>query len=146
MSLDCLLKDLKEKAAYQEEQVCLLKGQLVTYDETLDKNYELNAEIDNLKQWIDDFERENEQIHSKLCNNIKVLEKKQKKAETDECLLARENSKLIDVHKRITEQLNTLKQCENNARNDIEDLETCYKRCQSESCEIQVSVIKIVFF
>lgn len=139
MSHDCLMKDLKEKTAHEEEQICMLKGKLVTYDETLNKKYELQAQVQNLKQWIESVQCKDKQIKNDLMNNCKAITKKLKKAEMDECLLIKENNKLAVVNCRITEQLNTLKQSKNNILHDIRDLETCLNCCQSESCKIQVS-------
>lgn len=146
MSHDQLLRDLKEKTAYQEEQIYILRKKLASLDEVIAKKEELQTQYNNLKRWIEDTKYKEKQMHNDLLVDYDKLSEKLTKAETAEGELKREKNKLTDVNDRITEQLNDLKQNENKILSENTNLKTSLKCVQSELHKVKVSVAKMSFF
>lgn len=140
MPLEQEMKDLKDKLACQDEQICRLKEKLTSHDKIVAQKDELQIEYKNLKQWLEDeFDNKYKKINTDLSKSLDSQKDKLKKAEMDNCKLRTENEKLIDVNERICEQLNAIQENEQKLRIEIDELEVCKSRDQSELCHTKVN-------
>lgn len=140
MSCGETIRNLKERACHQEEQIQKLREKLAIYDEVITKKEELQCKLNDVKRWIEDVELKEQLINTDLLNNLECHLKKLNKSEATICQLQAERSKLLDLNGSMTEQLRTLKQSEQKLLNSIEELKLCKKRIQSELSNANVSI------
>lgn len=140
MSYDQLIRDLKDKACCQEEQIHLLREKLVTYDKIISTKEELQNQLQDVKRWIEDIELKEKQINTDLLNNLECQTIKLKQSEIEVCQLQTERNRLLDLNDRLAEQIKALKDSEQKLINSIEELMICKKRLQFELSTVHVSI------
>lgn len=143
MPYDALIRDLKNKACCQEEQIHLLKKKLVAYNEVINKKEELQSQLQDVKRWMEDVELKDKQINTDLLNNLECQTIKLKKSEMTVSQLQTERNRLLDLNDRLAKQISALKDSEQNLLNTIEELTICKKRLQCELSTANVSILSV---
>jgi len=141
MSRDQVIQDLKDKLACQNNEICELKNNLVTYDKDISTKDDLKCRLHNLQQWIEDVDSKVKQSNNDMSNIIKKQVQKTKEAEVQECVLRSENTRLRNANDSFIEKLNTLERKEQTLIAEIEKLELCKINIQKELCSAEVSLV-----
>lgn len=139
MSHDHIIRELKDKACSQEEQIYKFREKLVTYDKVITEKEELQCELNDLKRWMEDVKCKEQQINADLMNSLDCQSKKLKKSEASESQLRTEKNRLLDFNDRMTEQIKKLKQNEQKHLTSIEELTLSKKSLQCELTNANVS-------
>jgi len=139
MSHDQKTQDLKDKLACHNDEICVLKENLVTYDKDILKKDDLKCRLHNLQQWIEDVDFKVKQSNNDVFNIINKQKQKIKEVEEQECMLRSENTRLHNANDCITEKLNKLRRKEQALTAEIDKLELCKINIQNELCSTQVS-------
>lgn len=141
MSRDQKTQDLQDNLACLNDQICILKDKLVTYDKDILKRDDLKCRLHNLQQWIEDVDCKVKQSNNDVFNIIKKQKQKIKEAEVQECMLRSENTRLQNANDCIADKLNTLNRKEQALTAEIDKLELSKINMQNELCSAQVSLI-----
>lgn len=139
MSQDQKTQDLKDKLDCLNNQICVLKENLITYDKDILKKDDLKCRLHNLQQWIEDVDCKVKQSNNDVFNIINKQKQKIKEAEVQECMLRSENTRLHNANDCITDKLNKLHRKEQALTAEIEKLELCKINIENELCSAQVS-------
>ncbi|XP_026820541.1 centromere-associated protein E-like [Rhopalosiphum maidis] len=143
MSRDHTTQDLKDRLACQNNKVCALKEKLVTYDRDVAMKEDLKCQLHNLQKWIEDVDCKVKQSNNQMINIINNQKQKTKEAETQECKLRSENTRLNNLNDCFTEKINTLNRKEQTLIAEIEKLELCKINIQNELCAAEARVNEI---
>lgn len=138
--IDHTTQDLKDRLACQNNKVCGLKEKLVTYDRDVAMKEDLKCQLHNLQKWIEDVDCKVKQSNNQMINIINNQKQKTKEAETQECKLRSENTRLNNLNDCFTEKINTLNRKEQTLIAEIEKLELCKINIQNELCAAEVNL------
>lgn len=134
------IRNLIEKVACKEEEICNLKEKLNSLNKTIALKDAFQEQLNKLQRKVEETKIIQKRTNDEQLNCIKCQDKKLEKAELDVNSLRAENHRLNDVNHGKADQLKKLQWNEQRLIADIEKLETSNKNLKNELYNVEVSI------
>lgn len=134
------VRNLQEKLACQNEEICNLKEQLSLRIEDMAMKDALQKKFNELQQWVEEAKIIQKRTNDEQLNIIKCQSQKLEKVELNMTSLRADNNRLNEVNICQAEQLKALKRNEQRLIADVEKLETLKISQENELFNVKVSM------